>query len=65
MTFSLVLSQMLPQFGVVSPICLREVQYVVIYLYIVTVLNIVPLYSLFHVDDGALIFALLQWVTSC
>lgn len=67
MTFSPMLSQMLPHSGVVLPICSREVQYVVIYLYIVwvisTVMNIIPIYSLFCVDDGGFIIAFLRRVT--
>lgn len=52
--------------------CSKEVLSTVIYLYIVwpivTVLDLIhfiPLYSLFHVNNGGFFMALLRWVTSC
>ena len=65
------LSQMLPHFGVVSPICLREFLFVKHPLLIWPPLlqsRITPIifrYMLFHVDDVGIIMALVRWITSC
>lgn len=68
MTLGPMLSLMLPHSGVVSRICSRNVQSIVLSLYniwvIVKVLKIIPLYSLFRVDDEGIIMTLLRWVTS-
>jgi len=71
MTFSPMLSQMLCHTSKSCHQCSREVLSAVIYLYIVwpivivlDLIHFIPLYSLFHIDDGGLIMALLQQLTS-
>ena len=73
MAYYPMLSQMLPNSGVVSPICSREVLSAVLYRLCIVWLSTTVLdhtyllyyILLFHIDDVGFIMALLQRITSC